>query len=90
MVQRDAEALRRLAKQGKAMRTGPDDPRPGRFPIANRQDLENAIRAVGRVRPPTEEARAKVRRFIMRRARELGLEELIPDTWNADGTLKSS
>lgn len=88
MADRSARQLRRLVAEGKAMRTDPDDPRPGRFPIANREDLLNAIRAVGRVRPNTEEARAKVRRFIMRRARELGLEELIPDTWNADGTLK--
>jgi hypothetical protein len=76
----------RLAKQGKAM---PDPERGGRFPIRNRSDLENAIRAVGRVRPNTEEARAKVRRFIIRRARELGLTSLIPDTWRSDGTLKS-
>jgi len=88
MADRSARQLRRLVAEGKAMRTDPDDPRPGRFPIANREDLLNAIRAVGRVRPNTEEARARVRRFIMRRARELGLEELIPDTWNADGTLK--
>jgi len=90
MADRSARQLRRLVAEGKAMRTDPDDPRPGRFPIANREDLLNAIRAVGRVRPNTEEARARVRRFIMRRARELGLEELIPDTWNADGTLKES
>lgn len=87
---RSAEEMRRLVKQGKAMRTAADDPRPGRFPIANREDLANAIRAVGRVRPPTEEARAKVRRYIMRRARELGAEDMIPPTWRADGTLEPS
>src|SRR5690606_40557955 len=69
MADRSARQLRRLVAEGKAMRTDPDDPRPGRFPIANREDLLNAIRAVGRVRPNTEEARARVRRFIMRRAR---------------------
>jgi|HigsolmetaAR206D_1030411.scaffolds.fasta_scaffold20662_1 hypothetical protein len=88
MADRTAEEMRRLVREGKAMRTGRDDPRPGRFPIANREDLLNAIRAVGRVRPNTEEARARVRRFIMRRARELGLGELIPPTWKADGTLE--
>lgn len=60
----------------------------GRFPIANRGDLENAIRAVGRVQPDTEEARAMVRRFIMKRARDIGASDLIPATWNADGSLK--
>ncbi|WP_289008941.1 hypothetical protein [uncultured Thermomonospora sp.] len=66
----------------------PGQSRPGRFPIATREDLENAVRAVGRV-AGGEAERAKVRRFIMRRARELRLTELIPDTWRADGSLKS-
>ena len=76
----------RLAKQGKAM---PSDDGGGRFPIRNRADLLRAIQAVGRVRPNTEEARAKVRRFIIKRARELGLTSLIPDSWASDGSLKS-
>jgi hypothetical protein len=76
---------RDLARQGKAMPSGDG----GRFPIRNRTDLQKAVHAVGRVRPNTEEARSKVRRFITRRARELGLTNLLPDTWNPDGTLKS-
>jgi len=83
-----ADRLRELVRQGKAMPAAPGQDRPGRFPIANREDLLNAIRAVGRVKGGEAE-RAKVRRFIMRRARELGLERLIPDTWRADGTLTS-
>lgn len=83
-----ADRLRELVRQGKAMPAAPGQDRPGRFPIANREDLLNAIRAVGRVKGGEVE-RAKVRRFIMRRARELGLERLIPDTWRADGTLTS-
>ena len=89
MAQPDADRMRTLVKQGKAMRTPSDDDRPGRFPIANREDLLNAIRAVGRVRPNTEEARAQVRRFILRRARELNLTALVPSTWAADGSLKN-
>lgn len=77
-----AEERRRAERRGAAMQGG-------RFPIRNREDLLNAIRAVGRVRPNTEAARAQVRRFIIRRARALGLTNLIPDTWNADGTLKT-
>lgn len=75
----------RLAKQGKAM---PKEGGGGRFPIRNATDLDKAIRAVGRVRPNTEEARSKVRRFIIKRARALGLTDLIPDTWSSDGSLK--
>lgn len=82
-----AEPLRRLVKQGKAM-PAPGQDRPGRFPIATRADLENAIRAVGRAKGG-EEGRRKVRQFIMRRAKEMGLERLIPDTWAADGSLKT-
>jgi len=86
MAQPRAEQMRRLVRQGKALPGRGDD--PGRFPIRNREDLQNAIRAVGRVRPATEAARAMVRRHIIRRARALGLSHLIPDTWNSDGTLK--
>lgn len=86
MADISTEARRRAAARGQAL---PDKESGGRFPIRNREDLSNAIRAVGRVRPNTEQARAKVRRFIIRRARELGLTSMIPDTWNTDGTLKS-
>lgn len=71
----------RLDEQGKAMEGG-------RFPIRNRSDLQNAIRAVGRAKGGAS-GRAKVRRFIMRRARELGATGMIPDSWNSDGTLKN-
>lgn len=88
MAQPNAEAMRGLVKEGKAM-PAPGQDRPGRYNIENRQDLENAIRAVGRVRPNTDEARAQVRRFILKRARELNLANLIPPNWAADGSLKS-
>ena len=77
-----AAARPKAASQGQAMPGG-------RFPIRNRTDLANAIRAVGRVQPPTEEARSRVRRFIIKRARALGATDAIPDTWAADGSLKS-
>lgn len=82
MADYGARQRTQMAGSGQAMEGG-------RFPIRNRADLENAIRAVGRVRPDTEQARSTVRRFIIRRARALGLTDLIPDTWNADGSLKS-
>jgi hypothetical protein len=71
-----------MANRGQAMEGG-------RFPIKSQADLDDAIRAVGRVRPNTEEARSQVRRYIIRRAQALGLSRSIPDTWAADGSLKS-
>lgn len=88
MGQPDAEQMRGLVREGKAM-AAPGQDRPGRFQIRNREDLLSAIRAVGRVRPNTEGARAKVRRFIMRRAREMNMAGVIPDSWASDGSLKS-
>lgn len=87
MAQPNAQQMRDMVKQGKAM-PAPGD-RPGRFNIENRQDLQNAILAVGRVRPNTDAARAQVRRFIMKRAAQLNLSNMIPPNWAADGSLKS-
>lgn len=60
-----------MAKKGQAL---PD----GSFPIADREDLENAIQAFGRASDPDA-----AKRHIKKRARELGLEELIPEGWNS-------
>jgi hypothetical protein len=63
------EQRRRMAESGAAM---PD----GSYPIATRADLENAIQAYGRAsnKPATKE-------HIIRRARALGLERLLPEEW---------
>lgn len=89
MTQPDADQMRRLVRQGQAM-PAPDQDRPGRFQIRNRDDLHRAIRAVGRAGGPsgTEEDRRKVRRFILKRARAIGAMNMIPENWNADGSLK--
>lgn len=88
MAQPNADEMRGLVKQGKAM-PAPAQDRPGRFPVRSRADLENAIRAVGRVNGGEAE-RAKVRRYLIKRARELNLSDLIPDSWSSDGTLKTN
>lgn len=59
----------RMAEAGTAM---PD----GSFPIANRNDLMNALRSVGRAK--NYEA---AKRHIMRRARALGLTDMLPEDW---------
>lgn len=57
------------AKKGQAMPGGG-------FPIKNAQDLKNAIQAIGRAKDP-----AAAKAHIKRRAKALGLENLIPEGW---------
>lgn len=60
---------KKMAEEGKAM---PD----GSYPIANRTDLMNAIRSWGR-----GGADPKVKDHIKRRAKALGLSDMIPENW---------
>jgi hypothetical protein len=55
----------------------------GSYPIADREDLENAIHAVGRGGANHD----AIRRHIETRARALGATSMIPDNWAADGSL---
>lgn len=89
MATPDAATMRKLQAQHRAMPPGKPGGSP-RYPIRNAGDLDNAIKAVGRVRPNTDAARQKVRKYILARAKALGLTSRIPDTWAADGSLKSS
>lgn len=65
----NAKQRRQLAGRGQAM---PD----GSYPIANEQDLKNAIQSFGRAKNPTA-----VKRHIITRARALGLTDLLPEEW---------
>ena len=65
----NTDARRRMAEAGTAM---PD----GSFPIANRPDLMNAIRSIGRASNP-----AAAKEHIKRRARVLGAESMLPEGW---------
>ena len=69
------EKREELAKQGLAM---PD----GGYPIRNRSDLLNAIKAYGRGTNKPE-----VKRWIKKRAKDLRAEHLLPDNWETDGEL---
>lgn len=73
-----------LAKKGQAI---PNKDSGGSYPVRNRAELKDAIQAVGRAGSPEDQA--KVRRFIMKRARALDLSSMIPPNWNPDGTTKS-
>jgi hypothetical protein len=50
----------------------------GGFPIKSVQDLKNAIQAIGRAKDP-----AAAKAHIKQRAKALGQEDLIPDTWKS-------
>lgn len=74
----DAEARKRMAKDGTAL---PD----GSFPIADEEDLRNAIQAIGRASDP-----AAAKAHIKKRARALGHAELIPEGWAAEVPIVAS
>jgi HK97 family phage prohead protease len=51
------------------------------YPVADEEDLHNAIHAVGRGGASHD----AIRRYIIRRAKALGLSSAIPDNWTAGG-----
>ncbi len=79
MSKRDysAASRRRMAESGEAMRDGS-------FPIANEADLRNAIQSVGRA-ADYDAARG----HIIRRARALGMTDILPEDWRKNPTGKS-
>jgi hypothetical protein len=74
------EERKHLAREGAAM---PD----GSFPIRNVDDLKNAIHAYGRA---NKSERVAVRKHIVKRARKLGADELIPETWKNAGSAEAT
>lgn len=70
-----AEELRQMLKDGKAMKNPNGDPS---YPIGDKEDLQNAIHAVGRGSGDHDAIRA----YIKRRAKALGASDMIPDSWN--------
>ena len=74
------EKRMKLADEGRAL---PD----GSFPIRNISDLKNAVHAYGRSKPGK---RGLVRRHIMKMARMLERDDIIPDTWTKGGTTASA
>lgn len=73
----DADDLKRMAANGQAMDNES-------YPIADREDLDRAIRAVGRGGADHD----AIRRHIAARAKALGASSEIPDNWASDGSLK--
>ena len=69
-----AEQLRAMLKEGKAMKNPNGDPS---YPIGDKEDLSNAIHAVGRGSGDHD----AIRSYIKRRASALGASDMIPDSW---------
>ena len=67
------EKRQQMAKEGMAL---PD----GSYPIASEEDLRNAIQAFGRAKD-----KEAAKRHIMKRAKEMGKEKLIPANWIMGG-----
>lgn len=79
----DAEQLKEMLAKGHAFKNAKGEPS---YPIADEEDLKNAIRAVGR----GGASHNAIRRYIMGRAKALGLSSLIPDSWGADGSISEA
>lgn len=75
----DAAQLKALLAKGQAMKNASGEPS---YPIADEQDLKNAIRAVGRGGADHD----KIRAHIIRRAKALGKSDLIPADWASSKT----
>ncbi|HEX4395173.1 MAG TPA: hypothetical protein VH084_27115, partial [Mycobacterium sp.] len=70
-----AEQLRSMLAAGKAMKNPQGEPS---YPIGDKEDLSNAIHAVGRGSGSHDSIRA----YIKRRAKALGASDMIPDSWS--------
>jgi phage head maturation protease len=74
-----AAGRKKAAASGAAMEDGS-------YPITTKADLRKAIKAVGRGGDDHD----AIRRHIIKRAQALGLEAMVPDDWNTDGSVDKS
>ena len=70
MAKFSKEQREKLANQDKALLDGS-------YPIRNRADLDNAIRATGR-----SDDYDRTKRWIIKRAGQLKLKDILPEKWN--------
>lgn len=70
------EERKDLAKKGEAMSNG-------KYPIRNRQDLKDAIRLSG----SSSISKEDVKKWIKKRAKELNLEDELPEDWKVEKTM---
>lgn len=78
----NADQLRDMLAKGHAIRNDKGEPS---YPIGDAEDLQKAIRAVGRGGAGHD----KIRAYIIRRAKALGKSDMIPDNWSKSGAKES-
>jgi HK97 family phage prohead protease len=83
MSKYNADQLKAMGAKGQAFKN-PDGSYS--YPCADAEDLANAIHAVGRGGASHD----AIRKYIMARAKALGLTAKIPDTWNSDGSMRGA
>jgi HK97 family phage prohead protease len=83
MAKYNADQLKAMGAKGHAFKN-PDG--SFSYPIGDAEDLANAIRAVGRGGASHD----ALRRYIIARAKAMGMSSKIPDTWNSDGSLRAA
>ena len=83
MAKYSADQMKSMAAKGQAMKNASGAPS---YPIADEEDLSNAIHAVGR----GGSSHNAIRKHIIARAKALGLSSRIPDNWNPDGSMSDS
>lgn len=71
-----ADQLKQMMSKGHAMKNEAGDPS---YPIADKEDLGNAIKAVGRGSAPSD----KIKSHIMARAKALNAEDMLPADWTS-------
>lgn len=85
MAEPTAAQRKMFAKMGLSMPDGSYYIRNGPTGVS---DLDNAVKAVGRGETDDPSSGDPIRRHIIKRARALKKADMIPDTWNPDGSLK--
>lgn len=78
-----ADQMKAMAAKGQAMKNASGEPS---YPIADEEDLHNAIHAVGR----GGSSHDAIRKHIISRAKALGMSSAIPDNWSPDGSMSDS
>lgn len=85
LAEYEAELRAKYTQADRDKMAGKEAMADGSYPVADADDLAKAIKAVGR---GTANSHNAIRKHIMARAKALGLSKEIPDTWQADGSLK--